>query len=421
MAPANRFWQGNAAARCLGVAVVLACLLSSAVAQGADVLGAKAIQARIRKYRTAEVTLTVLGADGRPVANSPVTVGQVSHKFLFGSNAFKIGKCGTEALEKGYRSRYADLLNFATLPFYWGGYERAEGKEDTERVKAMARWCRDNNVATKGHPLCWHTVVPRWLTGKTTAQVKALQLGRIGRIVKQFDGLIDTWDVINEAVVMPGYRTPNAISTLCKEVGQVELITQTFAAARKAGPKATLILNDYDTSRRYEDLIRRLKAAGLTPDVIGIQSHMHKGYWGAKRAWDVCERFAKFGRPLHFTELTILSGPLKTDGDWMRRRTDWHTSAAGEKRQAAQVAELYTVLFSHPAVEAITWWDFEALMKLVKTDWWTAPRTLRTDARGRVTFRGYLGAYEARAAGGKASFRLDKPGKATASVTLGEK
>jgi len=427
------------------VAAALLAVVGSAAAQGPGVLDGKAVAGRIQKYRTAEVTLTVLGADGRPLAGAAVTVGQVSHKFLFGSNAFKIGRCGSETLEKGYRKRYADLLNFATLPFYWGSYERAEGTESTDQLKAMAQWCRDNHIATKGHPLCWHTVVPRWLNGKTTAQVKTLQMARIARIVKQFDGLVDTWDVINEAVVMPRHRTPNAITTLCKEVGQVELIKQTFAAARKAGPTATLILNDYDTSRRYEDLIKRLKTAGLTPDVIGIQSHMHNGYWGAKKAWDVCERFAKIGRPLHFTELTILSGPLKTDGDWMKRRSDWHTSVEGEKLQATQVAEFYTVLFSHPAVEAITWWDFSdlgawqgapaglirkdmspkpaytALMKLIKTDWWTGPRTLKTDARGRVTFRGYLGGYEARAAGAVASFRLDKPGKATASVTLGKK
>jgi len=427
-----------------GVAGALLGVMSPAIGRTPNVLSDRAIQARIRKYRTAEVTLTVLGPDGRPLANAAVTVAQRSHKFLFGSNAFKIGNCGTPALEKAYRSRYADLLNFATLPFYWGGYERAEGTERTETIKAMARWCRSQDIATKGHPLCWHTVVPKWLGGKTPEQVQALQLGRIERITRQFTGLIDTWDVVNEAVIMPSYK-PNAISALCKRIGRVELLKQTFARARKGNAKATLLINDYDTSSRYVALIGQLKAAGLTPDVIGIQSHMHKGYWGAKRAWDVCERFAKFGRPLHFTELTILSGPLKKDNDWFRRRTDWHTSAEGEKRQAAQVAEFYTVLFSHPSVEAITWWDFsdlgawqgapagfvrmdmspkpayEALMKLIKKDWWTAEQTLTTDARGQVVFRGFLGGYHVRAGRGTATLRLDKPGKARMSVTLAVK
>ena len=419
-------------------------IVSPAVSRTPAVLSTRAIQARIRRYRTVEVTLTVLGADGRPLANTAVTVAQRSHKFLFGANAFKIGNCGTPALEKGYRKRYADLLNFATLPFYWGFYEPTEGNEQTAKLKMMARWCREARIATKGHPLCWHTVVPKWLDGKTPEQVRTLQLGRIERITRQFAGLIDTWDVVNEAVVMPSYK-PNAISTLCKRIGRVELLKQTFARARKGNAKATLLINDYDTSSRYADLIGKLKLAGLTPDVIGIQSHMHGGYWGAKKAWDVCERFAKFGRPLHFTELTILSGPLKKDNDWFKRRTDWHTSAEGEKRQAAEVAEMYTVLFSHPSVEAITWWDFSdlgawqgapaglvrkdmspkpaytALMKLIKNDWWTAEQTLTTDARGQVAFRGFLGGYDVRAAKGSATFRLDKPGKASMSVTLAVK
>ena len=432
------------AARGVSVAVVLACSLNTAVAATRDVLADEAVRARIHKYRTAEDTLTVLGPDGRPLAGAAVRVAQRSHKFLFGANAFMIGRCGAAAVEKAYRQRYADLLNFATLPFYWGSYEPAEGREQTARLKMMARWCRESGIATKGHPLCWHTVVPKWLGAKTPAQVQALQLGRIERIVNQFDGLIDTWDVINEAVVMPSY-TPNAISALCKRLGRVELLKQTFASARKANARATLLSNDYDTSRRYADLIGKLKLAGLTPDVIGIQSHMHKGCWGARRAWDVCERFAAIGLPLHFTELTILSGPLKTDNDWHRRRTDWHTSAEGEKRQAAQVAEFYTVLFSHPAVEAITWWDFsdlgawqgapaglvrkdmspkpayEALMRLIKKDWWTGKQTLTTDARGQIAFRGFLGGYDVRAARGSATFRLDKPGKAKSSVTLAVK
>ena len=372
----------------------------------------EAIKKRIVKHRTAQTTLTVLDPRGKPLPNAAVTVHQVRHKFLFGCNAYMLGGYRALALERAYRKRFSGLLNFATLPFYWGGYEPREGRTDKKRLREMARWCASKSIRTKGHPLCWHTEVPAWLARKKPDDVGELQWGRITREVKGFAGLIDTWDAVNEAVIMPDFRSPNPVSAMCKRMGRVELIQRAFAAARKANPGATLLLNDCDTSPRYEKLIRDCLAAGVKIDVIGIQSHMHRRYWGARKAWDVCERFARFRRPLHFTELTILSGKLKTDDDWHGRHKGWDTTPDGEKRQARQVEELYRVLFSHPAVEAITWWDFsdggawlgapaglvrkdmspkaayDALTRLVKNEWWTGELRLTSDADGRVTFRG---------------------------------
>ena len=59
-------------------------------------------------------------------------------------------------------------------------------------------------------------------------------------------------------------------------------------------------------------------------DVIGIQSHMHGGTW-AGRTWEVCERFAQFGMPLHFTETTIVSAQDRPTGT---------TTPEGERDQA---------------------------------------------------------------------------------------
>ena len=170
---------------------------------------------------------------------------------------------------------------------------------------------------------------------------------------------------------------------------------------------------------------------------------MHQGYWGPFVAWNTCERFAKFGKPIHFTELTIISGDRKPDQRWHGARyDDWLSTPEGEARQAQQVAEFYTILFSHPAVHAITWWDFadrdawlgapagligkdmkpkpahEALMKLIKDQWWTKEVRAKTDAKGQVTFRGFLGEYAVDAPAGKGTFRIDKAGREEAVVVV---
>ena len=424
--------------------LMLASPAASTEAEAAEArkeLSAGQIKARIRKYRTAEVVLTVTDADGKPLADTAVTVRQVRHKFLFGANAFRVAQRDDSKQQAEYQRRFVELLNYATLPFYWGGYERTEGRMRETQLRAAAEWCKAGGIRVKGHPLCWHNVVPQWLGAKKPEQVLPLQLARIEREVKAFAGLIDTWDVVNEAVAMPAAKR-NPIAAVCARIGRVELVKQTFAIARKSNPGAMLILNDYVTSREYEKLIEDCLDAGVEIDAIGIQSHMHKGYFGAKAAWDTCRRFAKFGKPLHFTELTILSGKLKTDNDWFTRRTDWDTTLEGEQRQAEQAAELYTVLFSHPAVEAITWWDFtdlnawqgapagllrrdmspkpayEALRRLIKGKWWTGELKLKTDAAGSVKFRGFLGDYEVESSAGAGKFSIAQAGLAEVSVKL---
>jgi hypothetical protein len=146
--------------------------------------------------------------------------------------------------------------------------------------------------------------------------------------------------------------------------------------------------------------------------VIGIQSHQHGGTWSNSKIWEVCERFAAFGVPLHFTETTILSG-RRADGD---RDNPWPSTEEGEAEQAREVERFYTMLYSHPAVEALTWWDFsdraawqgapagflrkdmspkpayQVLHRLVKERWWTRT-TAETDSQGAVRFRGTVGDY----------------------------
>ena len=50
--------------------------------------------------------------------------------------------------------------------------------------------------------------------------------------------------------------------------------------------------------------------------------------------------------------------------------------------------------------------------KLIKGDWWTPPTKLKTDAKGRTTFRGHLGTYRLRTESGFAEFVVLKHGTA---------
>jgi len=398
---------------------------------------------RIEKHRKGDAVLKLAGPDGNPLQNGlAVKIQQKRHNFLFGCNIFKLHRCRTPEDNAAYEKRFAALLNFATLPFYWWNYERRRGRPEDERTDQIVRWCKANNITTKGHPLAWNYVDPRWLRDDPD-QAMQLQLKRIARCVEKFKGDIDIWDVVNEATHYDREQIKKAAPILTeaiRKMGVGAYVRKAFKTARQANSQATLLINDYRTDLDYEKkVIAELLDETGKPlyDVIGIQSHMHGKYWGARRAWEVCEKFAKFGKPLHFTETTVVSGPKTQQG--------WLTTPEGEKRQARQVAEFYRMLFSHPAVEAITWWDFtdqnawqrapagliredmspkpayEELERLIKGQWWT--RTEKTtDPEGTARFRGFLGEYEvgARIDGKKltGTFRLDKSAKEMINVEL---
>ena len=442
------FQKSRAWAEFLVICVVVSLSASSAAGPSDEELLAGADQ-RIETHRQADASVSVVDASGRPVAGAKIEVEQTRHAFLFGCNIFMWGRLPNEALEAAYRERFAELLNYATLPFYWTSYEPRRGEPIHERTEQVARWCQENAIATKGHPLAWNMGDPRWLPDDLE-EIRRLQMARIEDCVSRFGGLIDRWDVVNEATHFDREefvrrRAPKH-SAMWLKVGQMEFTRECFAHARKAGPRATLLINDYRTDPAYERVIEQLVGADGKPmyDVIGIQSHMHGGAWLTGKIWEVCERFARFGVPLHFTETTVLSG----DRTWQKSRgADWPSTPEGETYQAENVVRFYTMLFSHPAVEAITWWDFadlhawkgapagflrrdmtpkpayEELMKLIKGTWWTRT-TLEADSDGAARFRGFLGDYQvtvtAKGQKGVGAFAIEKSSENRWTVKLSE-
>ena len=388
----------------IATTVLLTGITTSALAED-PLVGA---DARIEKHRKANLVVTVVDRNGTPVPGARVSVEQINHAFLFGCNIFRLHKYEGKQQET-YGREFAALLNYATLPFYWNGYEPKPGEKQRDDRMRMARWCRDHGIATKGHPLVWHNGWPKW--GPMDPDVtREAEKARVTEIVSQFKGLIDRWDVVNEAN-NPPKDGPNGVGNWTNRDGPAKVVGEALDWAREANPDAVLLYNDFKLGPEFERLVGDLIAANKPLDAVGIQSHMHAGEWSLEKVWSVCETYSKFGKPIHFTETTVLSGDHGKN-----KKPPWPTTPEGEARQADYVEKLYTLLFSHPAVQAITWWDFmdggwqgapaglvradltpkpvyDRLMKLVKGKWWTKV-TLVTDLQGRAFIRAFLGDYK---------------------------
>lgn len=415
------------------------------------------------RHRTAEATVTVRDPAGRPLADISVTVEQVRHGFSFGNIGFDLipfangetaarpdSPFGGASPDQGeHLARlWLDVFNSATLPFYWAGFEPERGRPDTARLLRTAEWFRSQGCAVKGHPLAWHTLAPDWLRDLPTPEVAETLRARIRREVGDFAGVVDTWDAINEVVIMPLFANEeheNAITRFCREQGRIPTIRLAFEEARATNPSATLLLNDFDLSAAYECLIEGVLEAGIEVDALGLQTHMHQGYWGEEKTLAMLDRFARFGLPLHLTETTLLSGELMPPeivdlND--HQPSSWPSTPEGEARQADEVVRHYRTLVAHPAVEAVTYWGltddgawlgapaglvradgtpkpaYTELRRLLKEEWWVAPTTLRTDADGRVRVSGFHGDYSVTADGGTATFTLTGTTPPAVDVTL---
>ena len=381
-------------------------------------------------------TVTIHAAQGA----KPVTVKQVRHSFLFGCSEFSTLPYASGQMEEAEHAQatkrlahMAEIFNSVTLPFYWGRYEPTQGSPDAERMMKAAKWLKSQGIILKGHPLCWHTVCAPWLLDMTNDKIYETQLARIHRDVTAFAGVIDMWDVINEAVIMPLFdKYDNGITRICKDKGRIKLIKELFKEAKAANPNATLLINDFETSESYDILVEGLLEAGVPIDVIGIQSHMHQGAWKQEKTEEILERFSRFNLPLHFTEVTLVSGHImpREIVDLNDYQIDkWPSTPEGEERQAKETAAFYETLFAHPLVESITWWSlhdglwlgapsgllsaesdpkpaYNELHKRIKGEWWTPTQELVANENGDVTVTGFKGDYVAICDGRETTFTI---------------
>ncbi len=394
-------------------------------------------------HRVGELSIRLVDPEGVPLAGREVVVEQTRHAFAFGSTGFElIPHANGETDDAALAEDWLGVFDTATLPFYRGDYEREPGATQADRIRAAAQWFAERDVRLKGHPLVWHTVKAPWMDALSLEEGWRVTLDRVRREVGGFRGLIDAWDVVNEAVIMPVFENepdgvPNVVSRIARAKGRIPLIREAFEAARESNPGATLLINDFDLSSAYECLIEGLLENGVRIDAIGLQTHMHQGYWGEETMLAMVDRFARYGLPLHLTENTLLSGELMPAhivdlNDY--QPASWPSTPEGEERQADELVRHYRSLVGHPSVQSITYWGitdagawlgapagllradgsrkpaYDALRDLVRREWWLPATRTRTDDDGVVRVSGFLGDYRVILGDRSASFAIERSG-----------
>ncbi|MFX0195066.1 MAG: endo-1,4-beta-xylanase [Candidatus Hodarchaeota archaeon] len=390
--------------------------------------------ARIEKYRTGTANLSFFSTRGKPVANVAVKIEQTQHEFQFGANhsihiwkAIAQRKYGMRSEPnkkfkisgdqiKKYTEKFIQFANYTSLPVRWIIYEPRKDEIKYDVYEREIQYLHKNGFKVLAHMLVWNNNTPPWVPADCNKLAKAVEK-RVRDFVSYYKGKIDYFLVFNEPA-RPFRRlfAKDKMTNCIRRFGKESFVSMPFKVARTADPTAKLMINEIAIREQhgFPDLLRSLrdsKGKNLY-DIIGIQSHMHKGIWPLDGVWEVCEGYSTFGVPIHFTEVTVLSGTPMSG-----KRYGMVTTPEGERRQAEYVVNLYTTLFSHPAVEAIQWWNltdlgawkgapagllrddmspkpaYYALMDLIKRKWWTKTQT-KTSKQGECTFKGFFGNYK---------------------------
>jgi len=164
----------------------------------------------------------------------------------------------------------------------------------------------------RGHCLIWHAYQPSWFENADANTLKNAIVDHITKTLQHYEGKIDTWDVVNEAIDDSsngnGWKMRN--SFLYQKVPN--FIDLAFQTARKVSPNTKLFYNDYNTEGIYGksesvyQFVKDLVSRNIPIDGVGIQYHVSvQSQPQYNKINDLISRYCKLGLEVHITELDV--------------------------------------------------------------------------------------------------------------------
>lgn len=392
---------------------------------------AQRVRHDIEQNRKGDAHLTLRSASGTLPADLTVEIRQTSHEFKFGANLFMLDEFESEEKNRIYREKFPEAFNLATVPFYWSDLEPEEGKPryaaDSPKIyrrpapDLCVAYCKEKGIEPKCHCLNYDAFVPEWVRYRTVQEQKELLEKRFREIAARYADDLPSFEVTNETL-------QNCKSAFFYED---DFLDWSYRMADRYFPKNRLIINDYNiwfpesynNRHAYYMQIERLFRDGITHlDSIGMQFHsffpreeeprMAAQRYNPETLLRLMDLYARLGKAEQITEMTLPA---------------YSADPEDEEIQAELLRNVYTVFFSHPAMEAIIYWNmvdgyaafapqgdmtagenhyhggllrfdmsekpaYRVLKDLVNRQWHTE-QTVKASG-DRLTFRGFYGDYQ---------------------------
>jgi endo-1,4-beta-xylanase len=190
-------------------------------------------------------------------------------------------------------------------------------KYDFTLADKIVEYGKKKNINVFGHTLIWHSQLSPFVSKiSTTDSFKLFFTNHITTIASRYDGKIKGWDVVNEALEEDGTMRK---SVFLNKLGN-DYIVEAFRLAQKAAPNTELYYNDYNIEQPKKRagaiaLIKKIQAAGVRIDGVGIQGHWRAYNVPLKEIEESINEFSALGIKVMFTELDLGVLPNPWDSD----------------------------------------------------------------------------------------------------------
>lgn len=279
--------------------------------------------------------------------------------FLLGCNAF-----GYPARGPLYQDRFRELFNFGTTNLYLSRYAPEPDRRDYGRTDNETEWLRSTNMAVKPCPPFYmaRSVTPEWLKNLPYPEVRKAAHELVSEVTRRYAGKTEFCEIVNEA-----HDYSNSLDLTAEQL--VDIADVCSRAAREGDPNVKRIINcchlwaDYGARPGKDGRARRSPyvyirdciKAGVEFEIVGLQLYYPE--YDLFEIDRMLDRYATLGKPIHITEMGCSSAPgIDPDAQRKKAAAGWHGPWT-EEMQADWVEGVYTIFYSKPYIEAVSWWD----------------------------------------------------------------
>lgn len=180
-------------------------------------------------------------------------------------------------------------------------------KYNFDLADKLVEYGKKNKILITAHTLIWHSQLPAFARNiKDVDSFKTFFSNHIKTIASRYDGKVYSWDVVNEALNEDGTMRKSIFLNLLGD----NFVTEAFRQAQAAAPNTKLYYNDYNIEQPAKRagaiaLIKKIQAAGVRIDGVGIQGHWHLNRVPLKDIEESIKEFSALGLEVMFTELDI--------------------------------------------------------------------------------------------------------------------